>query len=79
MKRFAAATIVPGIVLLFAGARSASPQGESDVREQTFQAEVRPLVQQYCVACHNSRMKVAGVALDNLSTSASLETSGAVW
>ena len=47
--------------------------------EQAFRERVRPVLVQYCVMCHNAKLKTAGVALDGLDSSATFASQGGVW
>jgi hypothetical protein len=46
----------------------ASPQASPPPKQVTDQATERALLNQYCVVCHNERLKTAGLELDKLDT-----------
>jgi cytochrome c551/c552 len=55
------------VVALFA-VRTASPQASSLPKQVTDAAAERALLNQYCVTCHNEKLKTAGLELDKLDT-----------
>lgn len=68
MKRRAAVAVLM-MVLVVAAARGESPQDsrQADTRDQSAAAvgaETSALIKQYCVACHNQRLKTGGLILD---------------
>jgi len=50
-------------------AQTASPQATHPPTQATDPASERVLLNQYCVVCHNQRLKTAGLELDKLDTS----------
>ncbi len=58
---------------------SASVLLAGDTHQKAFDEQVRPFVQEYCSACHNSRAKTAGVALDTFTSAESIATDNDVW
>jgi mono/diheme cytochrome c family protein len=62
---------------VFPGQLSLTGQGPAP--EQAYQEQVRPYLKRYCVACHNARLKTAGVAVDQLTNAASIEAHGGDW
>ena len=52
------------LILLATGVLCWSPAAPSQTPEDPYSTKVEPFVKQYCVACHNSKAKVAGIALD---------------
>jgi mono/diheme cytochrome c family protein len=41
-------------------------------------SDFRPVIDRYCVTCHNQRLKLGGLALDKLDM-ANIEADGAIW
>jgi len=79
MKRFA--RFIP-LVLSCLSAASTEPAAKiraAAPAELEFQERVRPFLKQYCVMCHNARLKTAGVALDGLDSAATLAFKNGLW
>src|SRR3982751_5086528 len=55
------------------------PQPESAQRDQEFQEHIRPVFKRYCVGCHNTRMKTAGIALDGFVSANFVNEAAAAW
>jgi cytochrome c551/c552 len=55
-------------VLALLAVRTASPQASSLPTQVTDAAAERALLNQYCVTCHNEKLKTAGLELDKLDT-----------
>jgi Protein of unknown function (DUF1592)/Protein of unknown function (DUF1588)/Protein of unknown function (DUF1587)/Protein of unknown function (DUF1585)/Protein of unknown function (DUF1595)/Planctomycete cytochrome C len=55
-------------VLSFWAAQTASPQASPLPTKVTDSAGERALLNQYCVTCHNQKLKTAGLELDKLDT-----------
>lgn len=47
--------------------------------EQAYQDQVRPYLRRYCAACHNAKLKTAGVAVDHLTAAAAIGAHADVW
>jgi uncharacterized protein DUF1587/cytochrome c len=45
----------------------------------SFQAKVKPLIEEYCIDCHDAETKKAGLRLDNLAADFRDSKTGAVW
>lgn len=69
--------LAAAVYLLVPGRLSLPGQGPAP--EQAFQEEVRPYLKRYCVACHSARLKTADVAVDGLTSAASIETHSEIW
>jgi cytochrome c551/c552 len=55
-------------VIALLAARTASPQASSLPKQVTDAAAERALLNQYCVVCHNEKLKTGGLELDKLDT-----------
>ena len=72
-------TAVMLIVLVGGASASMAPQEQTTrVATNSAVSEERALVDQYCVTCHNQRVKTAGLALDNMDLNRVGEN-GQVW
>jgi hypothetical protein len=71
MRTLSYSAVLPGLFLVFA---SAMPGFQNDPAPASF----RPVVNQYCVPCHNERAKTAGLMLDKLDL-ANIPASAEVW
>src|SRR5262245_29724536 len=74
--------VVAGAMLgvSFTSVRAADRQGQpaNSSRVSAQAAEARAVLDQYCVGCHNTRLKTAGLALDALDVS-NLQKNPVVW
>src|SRR5277367_4507255 len=55
-------------VLTLLVAQTASPQASSTPAQVTDASSERALLNQYCVTCHNQKLKTGGLELDKLDT-----------
>jgi cytochrome c551/c552 len=72
----AAAMAAAALVLCPGSARSAPEGGD---QEHVFQETVRPYLKKYCVACHNAKVKTAGIALDSFASAESIAQQNGAW
>src|SRR5262245_44645373 len=59
--------VIAGVVLAAGGGQPAGAVGQDEIRPAASPAQaktIRDLTTQYCVTCHNTRLKTAGLALD---------------
>ncbi|MCL4794232.1 MAG: DUF1592 domain-containing protein [Bryobacteraceae bacterium] len=66
-------------VLLFALPGRVSLSAQGPVPEQAYQERVRPYLKRYCMACHQERLKTAGVVVDQLVSADSIGAHGELW
>ena len=76
-RLFALTGLAMWVVLLMAGQAAAPLQPPTDVQPSDGSAQ-RALLNQYCVTCHNERMKTANLMLDTLDL-ARVGENAAVW
>jgi mono/diheme cytochrome c family protein len=77
--RVSALTATACAFLLGAGPRAAAPVSPAAPQAATHSPnEYRPVIDKYCVTCHNERTKTAGLALDALDLS-NVATRADVW
>jgi Protein of unknown function (DUF1592)/Protein of unknown function (DUF1588)/Protein of unknown function (DUF1587)/Protein of unknown function (DUF1595)/Protein of unknown function (DUF1585)/Planctomycete cytochrome C len=69
--------LIPSIVLSTIAFSSALAQ-ESKKRDP-FQAQVRPILERYCVDCHSQEDAEAGIVLDRFEDQASAVEDGRIW
>src|SRR5271170_8287885 len=55
-------------VIALLAARTASPQAPTLPKQVTDATAERALLNQYCVVCHNEKLKTGGLELDKLDT-----------
>ncbi|HEY3741581.1 MAG TPA: DUF1592 domain-containing protein [Bryobacteraceae bacterium] len=67
------------LILLATGVLCWSPGATSQTIEAPYTAKVQPFVKQYCVACHNSKAKVAGIVLDQYASADSIGGDNGTW
>jgi len=65
-------------VLIAATACVGIPQQSTSGTASEADAPPRALVDKYCIGCHNERLKVGGLALNNIATQ-SIGQNTAVW
>ncbi len=58
---------------------SASSSGDAAGAEAEFRQHVQPVLNRYCVMCHNARLKTAGVALDGLVSAGTIAGQPGLW
>ncbi len=66
-----------GLLLGFAIALPASPTNER--LEDSFQSEIRPLLETYCARCHGPELRTAGIVFSDFTDHASVVRARPVW
>src|SRR5947209_1909907 len=78
MKRLASRCLAYGLALIVAVGLSTATAQEPEARD-AFQGQVRPLLERYCIDCHNRDFSEAGIVLDRFEDQASAVEDGATW
>jgi mono/diheme cytochrome c family protein len=60
-------------------APSAIPQTQSSAKQAQFETRLKPYLNRSCIACHNQRVKTAGVAVDGLKPWENIAAESGVW
>jgi mono/diheme cytochrome c family protein len=71
-------TILALLALSAVGQPASLGASEPRVRER-FQKEIKPLLTQYCVGCHNAELKKGNIAFDELETNPQLLEDRPLW
>src|SRR5262245_36225314 len=61
-----------------AGQQTSTPDGSQSFASTSSVGSVRPVLDQYCVTCHNKRLRSGDLALDELDV-ARIGDSGEIW
>lgn len=76
MKRY---YLAPVLAVAMAQAPMAPSQSPASAHEEEYKSKVRPFLVRNCQGCHNAKNKTAGIAVDGLTTLATLDTAGDDW
>ena len=58
------------LVLLFASVQTSARQSPAPVASSDTRTTVQPVLDKYCVTCHNQRLRTAGLTLDAVDSAA---------
>jgi mono/diheme cytochrome c family protein len=75
MKRYLLSSVLAGSLV----AAQAPVPAATAVQEEHFSSSIRPFLTKNCQACHSGKNKTGGVAVDQLTSAASLETHAGAW
>jgi hypothetical protein len=81
VSRSIVAICVTVICLAFSGwtvVRAGGPALRPAVAAPAAPADFHPLLNQYCVVCHNQRLKIAGLSLDTIDL-ANMPAQADIW
>jgi hypothetical protein len=79
MRIRARTTVAIFLLGVFSMPRAATPQNPGPARQAEFDSRVKPYLNRYCYACHNQKLKTAGVAVEPLRSAETIAAEGAVW
>ena len=77
MFKFVSRVIIVAIVALAVGGASAKAQEAKP--HDTFQRQVQPLLERYCVECHSEDGSEGGIALDGFDDQQDAVSAGRTW
>ena len=64
--KYAIALIVAATMAIAAGTTASGAQSDRPLGTRSDLSRHTPVLQQYCVGCHNARTRTADLALDNI-------------
>ncbi|MBY0512473.1 MAG: DUF1587 domain-containing protein, partial [Gemmataceae bacterium] len=76
MNRLPAAALVCGLGLAVCATTAQKPPPDPAAE---YAADVKPLVQKYCVSCHSTKAKKGGLDLERFAAAAELRAGAKVW